>query len=747
MYTRSALPLGDIEQRDFARSTVNWFFGGTMNKLFKVLAVSLLLMSGLTLAQTSVVTPEGYITGTVVSSDGPEAGVWVIAETGELNTNFIKIVVTDDDGNYVLPELPDATYDIWVRGYGLTDSESVEGRPGDTDLDLTALVAASAADAAEYYPADYWLSLVEFPGDDVLTATGDDREGFLPAIDSQKRFLHEFKSDCGFCHQIGNKITRTLGHMDALGFDSSEEAWQYRTLTGVRGNSMFANFVQFGVEGMTRTMADWTDRIAEGALPPVPPRPEGVERNVVVTLRDMGGDHDFMHDEITTDKNNPTVNAYGPTYAVSSGHGSLVVVDPITNDSYKIMIPTREDPRVVSSRFPLPVEPSNFWGDQHLWGPEAHPSDPHNAMVGPDGRVWMTSKIRNDEPSWCQEGSDNKFAQYQPLTFSNRQASVYDPETGEFELIDTCFATHHLQFASDADNTLYFNELLGPMFGWLNTRMFDLTHDEQASQGWCPQIIDTNGDGVITKPWNAYGEEVDPRLDTEIRSNMYTVIPDPRDGNIVWGANENSTLHPYGSIVRLDRGDNPPETCVTEVFAIPDPGFDPRGMDISSDGVVWAALAGSSHWARFDRSQCEAATNGPDSHLGMHCQEGWTLFQTDGPKLTGTDVPADFHYFGWVDQHDVIGLGKDTPIINGSFSDSLIALDAESGDWTRLRVPYPMGFYSRGLDGRIDDPDAGWKGRSIWANYGTHLIWHTEGGKGTVGKMVQFQIRPDALAH
>jgi hypothetical protein len=108
-------------------------------------------------------------------------------------------------------------------------------------------------------------------------------------------------------------------------------------------------------------------------------------------------------------------------------------------------------------------------------------------------------------------------------------------------------------------------------------------------------------------------------------------------------------------------------------------------------------------------------------------------------------VPADFHYFGWVDQHDITGLGKDTPIINGSWSDSLIALDPESGDWTYMRVPYPLGFYSRGLDARVDDPDLGWKGRSIWANYGTHLIWHTEGGKGSTGKMVQFQIRDTPL--
>lgn len=686
--------------------------------------------------------PEGYITGRVASENGPEGGVWVIAETNELHTGFIKIVVTDDEGRYVIPQLPEATYDVWVRGYGLVDSQPVEGRPGDRDLDLNAELAESEADAARVYPPDYWLSLLEVPSEDMFPGTGPSGNGFSPNLDSQKEWLHNFKSDCHFCHQLGNEVTRSLDHMDHLDFDSHEAAWNYRTQVGVRGGSMYGAFVGMGQQGMMRTMGNWTRRIEEGALPPRPSRPEGIERNVVVTLRDIGGDHDFMHDQITTDKNNPTVNAHGPAYAVSSGHGTLIAVDPVSNFTWQLIIPTREDPREVRSRFPQPGQLSNFWGMQHLWGPE-HPSDPHNPMIDSTGRVWMTSKIRNDQPEWCERGSDNKFAQYYPLTFSNRQASVYDPATGKFELIDTCFATHHLQFANNPERTVYFNELLGPMFGWIDTRTWDQTHDEQLSQGWCPQIIDTNGDGVITKPWNAAGEEeYNPDLDTEVRYNLYSVIPDPNDGDIVWGASESYPGH----IVRLDRGDNPPESCIAEVYRVPDPGFDPRGVDIDSNGVVWAALAGSSHWARFDRSQCKV-TNGPGTHQGTHCEEGWTLYQTDGPTLAGSDVPADFHYFGWVDQHNVSGLGKDTPIITGSNSDSLIALDPDTGEWTRLRVPYPLGFYHRGLDGRIDDPDAGWKGRSLWANYGNHLIWHTEGGKGTTGKMVQFQIRPEPLAN
>lgn len=682
---------------------------------------------------------DGYITGRVTSSEGPEAGVWVIAETSELKTPFIKIVVTDDDGRYVLPELPEATYRVWVRGYGLVDSEPVEGRPGDRDLALTAVVAASPQEAARVYPADYWYALLEPPGEDQFPGTGPDGNGIATQMTTQKQWLNNLKSSCNFCHQIGNQITRTLDHMDHLGFASAEEAWGYRTQLGVRGGSMAGAFSNFGRESAMRVFAGWTNRVAAGEVPPAPRRPAGIERNVVLTLWDWGVDNSFMHDEISTDKNDPTVNAYGPVYAVSSGHGKLTVLDPVENDTYELIIPTREDPRVVSSRFPPPAMPSNFWGLEHLWGPE-NPSDPHNPMLDRKGRVWMTSKIRNEEPAWCREGSDNKFARYYPLNFSNRQASYYDPATGEFVLIDTCFATHHLQFDNDPDQTVYFNELLGPVVGWINTREFDRTGDEQAAQGWCPQILDTNGDGRITRPWNEAGGRFNPRRDTEVRFNLYSVIPSPVDSG-VWGASESFPGH----IVRVDPGDNPPESCITELYQVPDPGFDPRGIDIDSNGIVWVALAGSSHFARFDRSQCKVL-NGPETVDGTHCEEGWTLYRTDGPTFQGTDVPADFHYFGWVDQHNVAGFGANTPIATGSNSDALLVLDPDSGDWTKLRVPYPLGFYHRGLDGRIDDVDAGWKGRALWANYGTHLIWHIEGGKGTLGKLVKFQIRPDPLA-
>ena len=119
--------------------------------------------------------------GVVTSANGPEAGVWVIAETTELPTKYVKIVVTDDRGRYVLPDLPKATYSVWVRGYGLVDSPKVRTAPG-KPLDLTAVVAPSAAAAAEYYPAIYWYSMLRVPDKSEFPGTGPEGNGINPAL-------------------------------------------------------------------------------------------------------------------------------------------------------------------------------------------------------------------------------------------------------------------------------------------------------------------------------------------------------------------------------------------------------------------------------------------------------------------------------------------------------------------------------------------------------------------------------------
>ena len=102
------------------------------------------------------------IGGVVTSANGPEAGVWVIAETRDLPTRFARMVVTDDQGRYVVPDLPNGTYDLWVRGYGLVDSPKVKATPGKIE-NLKAVIAPNEAAAAQYYPSIYWYSMMKIP--------------------------------------------------------------------------------------------------------------------------------------------------------------------------------------------------------------------------------------------------------------------------------------------------------------------------------------------------------------------------------------------------------------------------------------------------------------------------------------------------------------------------------------------------------------------------------------------------------
>src|SRR5213595_4105509 len=122
-------------------------------------------------AQAAVAIDPDDIGGVVTGPKGPEAGVWVIAETSDLPTKFVKIVVTDDRGRYLLPDLPKANYNVWVRGYGLVDSPKVKAAPG-KNLDLSAMVAPAPGAAAQYYPAQYWYALLKIPDKSEFPGTG-----------------------------------------------------------------------------------------------------------------------------------------------------------------------------------------------------------------------------------------------------------------------------------------------------------------------------------------------------------------------------------------------------------------------------------------------------------------------------------------------------------------------------------------------------------------------------------------------
>lgn len=669
------------------------------------------------------------IRGEVISTNGGESGVWVIAETDDLPTTFRKIVVTDDEGQFVVPELPEAKYRVWARGYGLVDSQKQDAIPGDLVV-IEANEASSPLEAASVFPANYWYSLLrvpsekEFPG----TGTGEKGNGISEGMRTQGHYIDRLKEGCQLCHQMGTQPTRDIPEPND--YDSSRHAWDERVkLGGGAGAQMNAVTFALGRERALDMFTNWTDRIAKGEVPDAPPRPDGVQQNLVLTQWGWSNENGFVHDNVTTDKRNPTLYSNGSAYGVSQNLGTLTVTDPNTNTSRSLDIPMRGGGGPGSQSY----------GTSH-W------SNPHNPMFDDKNRVWMTSSVRGREnPDWCRS-SDHPSVKRFPIGRSDRQLSYYDVEAEEFVLIDTCYGTHHLQFADDENDTLWLSGDVN-VVGWLDTTKYDETGDERASQGWCPTILDTNGDGELGE-YVEPNQPVDPTKDKRLFGFAYGIIPHPSDGSI-WFVRTYPSNVP-GQILRLD-----PKTCLTEQYhppyktdAVPPDqwGYTPRGIDVDRNGLIWTALSGSGHIASFDRSKCEVL-NGPTA-TGHHCPEGWTLYPTPGPQMQGVTASgsADFHYYIWVDQFNTLGLGENVPIANGTTSDSLIALLPERGETVPLRVPYPLGFFTRGLDGRIDDAEAGWKGRSVWASNNSVVVWHNEGGRGMTSEIVRFQVRPDPLA-
>jgi hypothetical protein len=733
--------------------------------------VAFLLNAGMMCAQaqsqgatgSAVGVDDKAIGGVVTSRFGPEAGVWVIAETKDLGTRFAKAVVTDERGRYVIPDLPKAGYRVWVRGYGLVDSEKVASEPGKT-LNLTAVVAPSLAVAAQYYPAIYWASMIKIPDKSRFPGTGDKGNGIPENFKTQDQWLNFIKTNgCGNCHQFGNYATRTIP--EALGhFDSSRDAWMQRLSVGPAGHDMVNFITQLMTPdgGHLAALADWTDRIKAGELPSrSPPRPVGIERALVVTVRDWSDPKHYLHDLTVTDRRKPTVNPYGLIFgATELSSNAQPVLDPVHNTKTTIQPPIADN-TPSSALANAVVNPSPYWGMEQVWDSQVNA---HNPMMDQDGRVWYTAQSRapNDIPAYCKKGSPLRSAQLYPLDvkrdgfFQNsRQVTVYDPKTQQFTTIDTCFGTHHLNFAEDANNTLWLsNNTQGDVavVGWINTKMYWQTHDAAKSQGWTPLIVDTVGIGERTAEWNEPGKPVDPKKDTRIPFAMYAIAWSPADGSL-WGSN---LTHP-GYVIRLAPGANPPDTALAEIYKVPLPGFGIRGMDIDRNGVAWLPLD-SGHIASFDRRKCKGPLNGPDAEKGEKCPEGFSFYPLPGPGFQGDPGAEENAYYVWVDQHNILGLGANVPIATGNQSDSLHAL--VGGQIVELRVPYPMGFFAKGIDGRIDDPKAGWKGRALWATSGNRTPFHIEGidapAPGAPGTtpdtrssplVVEFQLRPDPLAH
>jgi hypothetical protein len=674
------------------------------------------------------------IGGVVTGPKGPEAGVWVIAETTDLPTKYAKVVVTDDKGRYLIPELPKARYSVWVRGYGLVDSPKAQAAPGKA-LNLKAVAAPGEKEAAEYYPGMYWYSMLKIPAKSEFPGTGEKGNGISDNIKSQEQWVDTVKNACQSCHALGSAGIRKVPEIFAKEGDSFK-AWAKRTQAGQAMTNMATGLGYMGIDAALKNFADWTDRVAAGELPfAKPERPKGVERNVVVTIWDWSSNKAYMHDLISTDKNQPTVNANGKVYGAPEESTDMVpVLDPKTHTASQIKHPYK-DPETPSSSS-APKGTSAYWGDEPIW--DGHTSI-HNPIMDREGRVWFTSRIRpaGAQPKFCTDGSiaSSKVA---PLKESPRHLSMYDPKTDKWSLIDTCFPTHHLYF-SPKNPDLLWTSAGGPgsgVVGWLDTKKYLQSASDAAAQGWTPIVVDTNANGVRDES------------DTRLRAAFYGVTPSTVD-DTVWGQSMGigfARMNQPGYLIHLIPGANPAETALAEVFVPPAPGYSPRGVDMGTDGVVWMPLA-SGHIASFDRRKCKGPVNGAEAASGKLCPEGWTLYRMPGPQFKGVDEAgsANHAYYLWVDRYNTLGLGNNVPIAETNGSESLMAV--VDGKIVDIRVPYPLGFFTKNVDGRIDDTKAGWKGRALWTTSGTRTNFHNEGGTQNRPKVYKVQLRPNPLAN
>ncbi|HZL97050.1 MAG TPA: carboxypeptidase-like regulatory domain-containing protein, partial [Vicinamibacterales bacterium] len=428
------------------------------------------------------------IGGVVSGPNGPEAGVWVIVETRDLPVRYIKTVVTDDRGRFVVPDLPSGSYSVWVRGYGLVDSAKATAKPGQR-LTITATPAPNEAAAAHYYPAIYWYSMLKIPAADQFGGKSS-----IPARLSQNAWISAMKNTgCIGCHQLGQQSTRTIPA--ALGtFASGADAWRRRVQSGQSGQQMLGQLTGLGDMSFAN-YGDWIDRIAKGELPfAKPPRPQGVERNIVVTLRDWMNEKQYLHDLIASDRRFPTVNAYGPLVG-SPEYSSdvLPILDPVKNvaTTFKAAVRDASMPLSLGPGHAAALDalqPSPYWGNERIWDTRVNN---HNAMFGRDGRLWLAASVRAPEnPAFCKQGSDHPSAKAFPMERAVRHITVFDLKTKKYSFVDTCFSTHHLQFGYDANDTIWTSGG-GPVVGWLNSKMFSETGDAAKSQGWTALVLDT----------------------------------------------------------------------------------------------------------------------------------------------------------------------------------------------------------------------------------------------------------------
>ena len=352
-------------------------------------------------AQTAVALDNDDIGGVVMGANGPEAGVWVIAETTRssdaVRPRWWSPTTRAATWCPICPR-PNTRYGCAATASSI--SPKVDGEPG-KQLDLRAVPAPNEAAAAQYYPAIYWYSMLKIPGSQRSSAA----RATFPRASRSSEWLTAIKNRaCIGCHQIGQLSTRTIPA--AFGeFKSGEDAWMRRTQSGQAAELMMNPLAGQLGGAPYKYFGDWTDRVAKGELPHAKPqRPQGLERNIVVTTWDWGDEKHYLHDLIASDRRNPTVNAYGPLLRLDRNTPPTIlpILDPKTNTATAFQAPVR-DPNMPESLGPghaaieKPMQPSAYWGEEKIWDTRVNN---HNSMIDKKAASgWPRRSAAADNPA------------------------------------------------------------------------------------------------------------------------------------------------------------------------------------------------------------------------------------------------------------------------------------------------------------------------------------------------------------
>ena len=684
------------------------------------------------------------------STDGPEAGVWVIAETDELEDG-----VPQDrrhrrrTGSTCCRSCRTRPSRSGSAATGWSTPEPVAARP-DQELDLTAVVAASPQEAAQVYPL-HLLAVAHQPARRARVPGHRSRGQRHQPADGQPGRVDQQPEGLQRCHQVGNKRTREIPDLDD--FDSARSAWADRVQRGQRGSLMNSFVTRFGPDAGLDMLVDWTDRIAAGEAPPRPAPAAGHRAQRRADDVELGRHVAFVHDEIATDKRNPRVNRPTARSTASDiGNDFLLVTDTLAHSSKMIKIPLRENDPPVPSMFQTEgFKPWRDFGAEAVWN---DPANPHNPMIDAGrGAVWLTTRVRH--PEQPRLGAVRGRTTPTPSTSRSIAPAVTPATTIRRRTTSSssapATARNHLQFAEDANDTLYFS---GRRPGHRLARHEGLRRDRRraARPGLVPdrhRHQRRRGDHEAVEragPRAGSREEAAVRPGTgharACRRLRHHRQPPGRRGLDRLGR----LPGPYAA-PRARRKTRPRPASVSCTRCRSRRATGPAASTSTAtacSGPRWPAAATS---PRFDRGEC-TVFGGPEARDGRQCDAGWSFYKAPGPNFRDTDIGTDFHYYNWVDQFNTLGLGENIPIANGSSSDSLLALDPETGEWTILRVPYPQGFpqpWARRPHRRSRTP-AGRAAASTPPTAPTRRgTW--KGGPVEPGNLVKFQIRPDPLAH